>query len=187
MAPAATAGRYGAPSSSARHGPRRSADPRCRGTADVLLHAARRRARRRQRLVPGRQGRDTGDRRRVRLRQEHHGALPHETDPRSARAHHGWPHHARWRRPRPAQSRRHAQNPRQRHLDDLPGADDVAEPRHDDRQPDRRGLDPASGHDQATVAAARDRDARYRAHPRTGAAREGISRISCRAACGSAR
>ena len=38
---------------------------------------------------------------------------------------------------------RHARHPRQRHLHDLPGADDLAQPGDDHRPADRRGADPA--------------------------------------------
>ncbi len=52
------------------------------------------------------------------------------------------------RRPRPAarSPRRRCARARQRDLDDLPGADDVAQPGDDHRQADRRGADPASRH-----------------------------------------
>ena len=42
-------------------------------------------------------------------------------------------------RPRHARGERAREDPRQRHLDDLPGADDVAEPGLHRRRPDRRG------------------------------------------------
>ena len=41
-----------------------------------------------------------------------------------------------------------AQGPRQRDLDDLPGADDLAQSGDDHRQADRRGADPAPRHGQ---------------------------------------
>ena len=44
---------------------------------------------------------------------------------------------------------------RQPHLDDLPGADVVAQPDLPDRQPDRRGHHPAPGPDQEAGAARR--------------------------------
>jgi energy-coupling factor transporter ATP-binding protein EcfA2 len=42
--------------------------------------------------------------------------------------------------------KRDALDPRQRHLDDLPGADDLAEPGADRGQADRRDAAPAPGH-----------------------------------------
>ena len=76
--------------------------------------------------------------------------------------------------------------PRQRDLDDLPGADDHPQPGHDHRQADRRGADPASRHGQEGGLEARHRDARPGEDPRAAAARARNIRTSSRAACASA-
>ncbi len=57
------------------------------GPEDPFLHARRRRARGRRRLVLGRAGRDAGDRRRIRLRQERHRAVDPAPDRLAAGPH----------------------------------------------------------------------------------------------------
>ena len=70
---------------------------------------------------------------------------------------------------------RNAPGARQRHLHDLPGADDLAQPGADHWLPDRRGADPAPGHEPDRGAVAGGGDARHDAHSRAGAAGEGVS------------
>ena len=75
---------------------------------------------------------------------------------------------------------------RRRHLDDLPGADDVAEPGVHRRLPARGGAAAAHGPDPAAGAQARDRAAGRGRHPRSRAARSTPTRRRCRAASSSA-
>ena len=82
--------------------------------------------------------------------------------------------------------KRDGADPRQRDLDDLPGADDLAEPRLHGRRPDRRGGAAPRGRGPEGGDRARRRDARARRHPRGRRAGSGTTRTSCRAACGSA-
>ena len=72
--------------------------------------------------------------------------------------------------PARAQRARDGAHPRQRHLDDLPGADDLAQPALHVRQADRRGGRPAPGPAQARRLGPRRRDAAPRLHPRARAA-----------------
>ena len=111
----------------------------------------------------------------VGLRQEHDRALADAPDPRSARPHRLGHGEARRQGPAEAQPGGDAQGPRQRDLDDLPGADDLAQPGDDHRQADQRGADPASRHGQEGGLEALGRDARPGEDPRARAAREGIS------------
>ena len=67
-----------------------------------------------------------------------------------------------------------APDPRQRHLHDLPGADDVPQPGHDHRPADRRGADPAPAHVAQGGRGAGHRDVAPRRHPRAPAARQGV-------------
>ena len=60
---------------------------------------------------------------------------------------------------------RDAQDPRQPDLDDLPGADDLAQPGVHRRRPGRRGGPPAPGQVEGRGARGRDRDVPARRHP----------------------
>ena len=95
--------------------------------------------------------------------------------------------HARRLRPGQGFRRRDAPDPRQRDLDDLPGADDLAQPRLHLRRPDRRGDLAPRGHRAAREAWATRRpdDARPSAS-RTPRAGRSSTRTSCPAACASA-
>ena len=63
---------------------------------------------------------------------------------------------------------------RQPHLDDLPGADVVAEPDLQGRQPDRRGDHPAPAADEEAGARPRARAPEGSAHPRTRSAARAV-------------
>ncbi len=80
---------------------------------------------------------------------------------------------------------RDARSPRQRDLDDLSGADDLAQPGADDRPSDRRDLDPASGARPRGGARQGGRHAAPRAHSRGRSGASANIRTSCRAACAS--
>ena len=113
---------------------------RSRGSQDVLFHARRRRARGRRRVVLGVHGRDAGYRRRVRLRQKRHLAFDLAADRIAAGPHRVRQGPLRGTRPAHDLSEREMRaDPRQRDLDDLPGADDLAQSGAHDRPPDRRG------------------------------------------------
>ena len=71
----------------------------------------------------------------------------HAAGARSARPHRRRHGHARRHRPARARRRRDARASGATHLDDLPGADDLAQSGDADRRPDRRGGAAASGHD----------------------------------------
>ncbi len=97
------------------------------------------------------------------MRQERHRALDHAADREPARAHRERRDPLRGRRPLEALRGRDARDPRQPHLDDLPGADDLAQSCVHHRRPDRRGHR-APPQDRARRGeAAGDRDARARA------------------------
>ncbi|CAA9319855.1 MAG: Oligopeptide transport ATP-binding protein OppD, partial [uncultured Microvirga sp.] len=139
-------------------------------------------ARRRPR-VPGRAGRvlcdrarrDLWARRRVGLRQEHHGPGPDRAPAPSAghRARHENP--ARGPRdPKPAPGRT-AETARQSDLDDLSGADDGPEPALAGRASDRRDVRAAPGRDLARGRAQGGGGAGQRARAGAGPAREGLS------------
>ena len=82
-------------------------------------------------------------RRRVRFWQKRDSPVCHASSSRRALAH-GRPDPARWNGPPEGERKDHALHPRRFDRDDLPGADDVAQPGLHDRQPDRRGARPAS-------------------------------------------
>ena len=69
--------------------------------------------------------------------------------------------------------------------DGLPGPDDVAEPRDEDRQPDHRVDPPAPRRRQGLRERARREPARVGAHPRARGSGSRSTRTSCRAACAS--
>ena len=149
------------------------ADPRDRGSEDAFLHARRRRPRGRRRLVCPRSRRDARDRRRVRLRQVRHRAIhpaPDCAPPGGSSTARSASKDAICSRFLPGD----AHHPRQRDLDDLSGADDVAQPGAHDRQADRRDADPASG-PVARARAPRGRDAAPGAHSRGRAADRAVS------------
>ena len=130
--------------------------------------------------------RDRRHRRRIRLRQVGVGALHHAAVAAPDRPHSERPHHLR--RPQPARSRRRgdARDPRPRHLDDLPGADDLAQPDPDHRAADHRAAAHPSRHERRAGARARRRAAAARRHSRCRAAGSTNIRISFPAACASA-
>ena len=139
----------------------------------------------RRRLLPRQRRRDAGDRRRVRLRQIRHLDVADAVDTRAA-----------WQNcrfdPLPGQGfaktlrTRDARDPRQRHLDDLSGADDEPQPGADGRPPDRRDAAAASGAGQAGGRSARHRDADIGGHSPSRHVACANIRISSRAACASA-
>ena len=71
-------------------------------------------------------------------------------------------------------------DPGQPHLDDLPGADDLAQSGDPDRRPDQRGGAAASRDDGERGLEPGRRDAAAGAHSRAGAARAGISASALR-------
>ena len=85
------------------------------------------------------------------------------------------PHHPRRRRHRPHVADADARAARQPHLDDLPGADVVAEPGLHGRQADRRRSSAAHSDDAQRGDGARARAARGGAHPRARGAARAIS------------
>ena len=76
--------------------------------------------------------------------------------------------------------------PRQPRGDDLPGADDRAQPGADRGRAGRRGVPPAPRRLAQAGLAAGGGDAGEGAHPRPGRARHATTRTSSRAACASA-
>ncbi len=82
------------------------------------------------------------------------------------------PHPLRRARPAARIPGRAAGHPRQGHLGDLPGADDVAEPGVHRRRADRGGAAHAPGHGDAPGAGARGRAAGRGRHPEPAAAHE---------------
>ena len=165
-----------------------AAAARGRRPQDPLLHARRRRARGRRRLVLGRARRDAGDRRRVRLRQERHRAVDPAPDRRRRRAASSPARSASRAATCSTLSRaRDARDPRQRDLDDLPGADDLAQPGADRRPADRRD---AELHQRPRPRARRCARAvemlQLVQHPGARAARRRSIRTSSPAACASA-
>ena len=78
------------------------------------------------------------------------------------------------------------EDPRQPHLDDLPGADDLAQPGDADRRPDHRGGAPASAHDpEGSLGNRPSRCCAWSGFPNRSGGRPNI-RTSSRAACASA-
>ena len=142
---------------------------------DPLLHRRGRRARRRRHRPLHQQGRDPRRGGRVRLRQERDRAQHHAADPHAARPHRRGLDHLQRPQPAGAQSGPDAQDPRQGDLDDLPGADDLAQPRVHVRRADRRGHPPARGAGPPRRDGQDGRDAEARAHPQRRAAGEGVS------------
>ena len=139
---------------------------RCRGSAHLFLPARRHPEGGRRRELSAEAARDAGDRRRIRLRQVDDRALADAADPRPPGKIVGGVGEAR--RTRPDRARRAAMRARarQRHLDDLPGADDVAQSGDDRRQPDRRGAAAAREHvARGRAASARSRSCAWCASP----------------------
>ena len=79
-----------------------------------------------------------------------------------------------------------APHPRQRDLDDLPGADDLAQSGHDGRRPDRRNRAAASRREPQRGARPRHRDAEPGQDRRAAQSGSGIFRTSSPAASASA-
>ena len=158
---------------------RRSADERAaarrREPPHRVRHARRLPARGRRRRLRDRAGRHARRRRRVGLRQVGDRALGDAPDRPARPDRGGLAHPLRGPRPRHARGERAREDPRQRHLDDLPGADDLAEPGVHRGRPDRRGSAaapegrPEGGHGPG------GRDDAARRHSLAGAARPGLS------------
>src|SRR5579885_1025543 len=142
---------------------------RNRRSPHAFLHAGRGGARGRRRLLRGPRRRDPRGGRRKRLRQERHRPVGAAARRDAARADRRRRHPLR--RPQPARTRRKRDggDPRQRDLDDIPGADDFAEPAADLRAADRRGDRAAPGPAAAGGGGASGRDAAPRLDPRGGA------------------
>ena len=119
----------------------------------------------------GARRRDAGRRRRERLRQERNGAVDPAARRGPARADRRRRDPLRRRQSAGAERRRDGGHSRQRDLDDLPGADDLAEPADDDRPPDRRSHGAAPGRAAPRGDGPGDRDAAPRPHPGGGAPR----------------
>ena len=150
---------------------RRPAIARDRGFADAFLYRRRHRAGGRRGLLHGARRRDAGRRRRVRLRQERHGAVDPAARGRPAGPHRRRRDPLRRRQSAGAERRRDGGHSRQRDLDDLPGADDLAEPADDDRPPDQRSRRAAPGRVAPRGDGPGDRGAAPRPHPGAGAPR----------------
>ena len=149
----------------------------------VTLQARRGRGRGGQeRLVPHRPRRDAGACRRVGLRQVGDGARDHEAPAAHGACLRRQPRAPRGNAHRPVQRTADARRPRRPHLDDLPGADVVAEPDLPGRQPDRRGAHPAPAPDQEAGAGAGARSPEGGAHSRAGGAARAISASALRRA-----
>ena len=139
------------PATSGRQPPRRAGHERpARGREPphVLPHARRRDPRRRRRRLLHREGRDARRRRRVGERQVGDRALDHAARRPARPGRAGLVDHVRGPRPREAPRGRDGEDPGQRDLDDLPGADDVAQPRVHGGRPDRRVRAPPPGRRQ---------------------------------------
>src|SRR5882672_3836563 len=163
------------PASGSARGRHGRTTTRRQGLENVFLHRRGRRPRRRRDRLLHQQGRDARDRGRVGLGQERHRAVRDAPDPDATRPHRRG-HDPLQRQESPgAPAAADAEDPRQRDLDDLPGADDVAEPGVHGRRADRRG-DPAPR--RAGPPRRDGQDGRYaqaRAHPQRRAPGEGIS------------
>ena len=127
-------------------------------------------------------------RRRVGQRQVGHGALDHgparRARPRSSRAAGSC---SRGATSTKLGERELGDGPRQRDLDDLPGADDLAEPRLLGRRADRRGRPPPRGRRRQGGDATRAQEMlELVGIPEAGAAAQATTRTSCRAGCASA-
>ncbi len=143
--------------------------------ADGVLHQFRTVPGGRPSLVPGSSRRDAGDRRRIRLRQERQRIVDHAPGAGPAGPHRRRLHAARRHRSARPERAGDAQDPRRPHVDDLPGADDLAQSGDADRRPDRGSGSPASQHEPGRDLEAGRRDAAAGPHSGAGAARAGIS------------
>ena len=141
-------------------------------------------ARRRPRFVRRRRRREVRARRRIGLRQVGHGAFrpPADRDRDLRRR-----DPLRRRGPPEEERAADARHSRQRHRDDLPGADDGAQSALYDRQPDRRGARGARGPRQEPRARPRDRAPAPHRHPRSRRSASTPIRTSSPAASASAR
>ena len=100
-------------------------------------------------------------RRRIRLGQVDHVAVDHAaSSPEPPGRIVAGPGRVRRHQPAGPAALEHAGYPRPRHRDDLPGADELAQPGDDDRRPDRRGDHAAREAGRAERRDARDRAAR---------------------------
>ena len=118
---------------------------------------------------------DARRRRRVGLRQVRHRAVDPAADRDAAGPDRRRAHPLRGQGSARARRARDARDPRQPDRDDLPGADDVAQPGAHRRRPDRRGGAAAPEQVAAEARAARDRDARARRHSGARRARRRVS------------
>ncbi len=131
-------------------------------------------------------GRNGGDRRRIRLRQVGVLARHHAAPGQEHRPHHRRPHPVRGPQPARSLRRRHARGARPRHRDDLPGADDLAQPGPADRPADHgAAVHPPEDERGARRARARSSCCGSSASPTASAGSSNI-RITCPAACASA-
>ena len=151
-----------------------------RGTPHGIPHGRRPGARGRWRLLYGRAGRDRGHRGRERLGQIGRRAVHPEADPRSAGPHHRGRDPVRRPRPQEPERSRDARGPRARHRHGLPGADDLAQSRADDRPADHRDGGAAPGRRPRDRGQARDRAPGDGGHCRSGAAATAISASALR-------
>ena len=145
------------------------------GFARPVRYVARRRARGRRHFLHRQPRRGGRHRRRVRLRQV--GVVARDHGPAGETRRPGDQGARAVRRSRPAQAvrRRDARDPRPRHLDDLPGADDLAQPGPLDRRADHGAAVHPSEDDGRAGAGARARTASARRHHRRRAAPATIS------------
>ena len=137
------------------------------------------------RVVPRRSRRDAVHRRRVGLRQDADGARRHGPAAGTRAAHGGAPR-ARGPRPRALGRARHVGHARQPHGDDLPGADDLAQPGLHHRQPARGGAAAPSPRARAARRASAPSICSTASASRRRRAASSNIRTSSRAACASA-
>ena len=138
-----------------------------RQSPHAFLYARGRCARGRWRVLQFAQRRNAGRGRRVRLRQERHRAVHPAPRLDTARTHRRRRHPLRGHRSARPHREPDGGHPRQPHLDDLPGTDDLAQSAAHCRAADQRGDRAASGTVAPRRHGQRRRYAAPRAHPGT--------------------
>ena len=145
------------------------------GSAGRVRYPGRRRAGHRRALLRPRAVAGPRSRGRIRLREVHDRARDHGAGAVPAGADRRRPHRVRGRGPRHRRRRADAEHPGQRDLDDLPGADDLAQSGVHGGGADRRGVaDPSGALARGGVEAGRGTDRRG-ADPAPGPACRGVS------------
>src|SRR5436309_2342576 len=157
------------------HGAGRGSPPRRAEPPDPVLDRRRHRARRGRRVLGRAGGGDGCPRRRVGLRQVRERPQHHAADLRPRRPHPRRAHLLQGTRSPPASGRRDAPDPRARDRHDLPGADDLAQPRAHRRPPADRAHGGPFRDELGAVAGARHRAPWPRGHLRSRAATATVS------------